>query len=147
MKIKGTSGDDYLFGSEGRDTIKGGRGNDTIDGQLGRDKLFGGQGQDTFILSYGDAVDRIVDFNPRQDTIAVYHGAILDDFFPNVTLGSDKGPVTFNTAPGVQDDFDFSYRNGVLRYDYDGAAPFPALPIAKLASGLHGVEDAIDLFA
>ncbi len=52
-KIKGTKGDDVIFGYGGKDKLKGGKGDDILDGGAGKDKLVGGKGDDTLIGGAG----------------------------------------------------------------------------------------------
>ena len=51
--IRGTAGNDTLFGTDLFDTINGDAGDDTIDGGGGNDKMAGGTGNDTFIGGAG----------------------------------------------------------------------------------------------
>jgi Ca2+-binding RTX toxin-like protein len=79
--IYGTSGNDYLLGSEeddtisddeGNDTLIGGSGDDRLVGGGGNDTLTGGEGKDTFVLYYsGGGIDTITDFSVKQDYISV----------------------------------------------------------------------------
>jgi predicted extracellular nuclease len=61
-----------LLGTAGANTLVGGAGHDTITGRQGRDVLTGGGGDDDFVytsvLDYGD---RILDFQPGADRLAV----------------------------------------------------------------------------
>lgn len=47
-QVRGSRGDDRLFGSPSRDALFGGGGDDVITGRGGRDTLDGGRGNDTF---------------------------------------------------------------------------------------------------
>ena len=84
--ILGTSANDRLIGSEigneifgynGNDILIGDGGDDALHGGLGRDTLTGGAGADEFIFDTKVAskrnanIDRIKDFNPKQDTIVL----------------------------------------------------------------------------
>ncbi|MDI6728498.1 MAG: calcium-binding protein [Thermodesulfovibrionales bacterium] len=51
--IKGTDGDDYLWGRGSDDTFDAGAGNDYIYGELGNDTIFGGDGDDELL---GDGI-------------------------------------------------------------------------------------------
>ncbi|MCC7272964.1 MAG: hypothetical protein IT561_09860 [Alphaproteobacteria bacterium] len=55
-------GNDYLNGNLGRDSLRGEDGNDTLEG---------GPGLDTFYFGSGGGDDRIVDFAPTEDAIAL----------------------------------------------------------------------------
>ena len=61
-----------LMGTPGVDTLVGGAGHDTLTGRQGRDLLTGGGGDDRFVYtSILDAGDRITDFQPGHDVLAV----------------------------------------------------------------------------
>ena len=71
-RIKGTSGNDYLVGTNGKDEIKGGKGRDFIDGRGGDDLLIGGKGRDVFFIDDITADrDRILDFQQGKDVIMI----------------------------------------------------------------------------
>ncbi len=53
-KIDGRDGDDTIFGLSGNDELKGGKGDDTLDGGDGKDRLDGGKGNDTLFGGAGD---------------------------------------------------------------------------------------------
>ena len=54
--IKGSKGDDVLYGGSGDDKIKGGSGNDTIYAGDGDDSATGGKGDDVIYLGDGDDI-------------------------------------------------------------------------------------------
>jgi Tol biopolymer transport system component len=56
--IYGRGGDDEIVGGKGKDTIYGGYGNDIIDAREGRDRVFGGPGKDK-VKSRDGSRDRI----------------------------------------------------------------------------------------
>jgi hypothetical protein len=72
--IFGQDGNDFLFGDSGSNLVFGGGGNalyggkgdDHLYGSSDSDVLDGGPGHDVF--DCGEGVDRIVDFNPKEDT-------------------------------------------------------------------------------
>ena len=72
--IFGQDGNDFLFGDSGSNLVFGGGGNalyggkgdDHLYGSSDSDVLDGGPGHDVF--DCGEGVDRIVDFNPQEDT-------------------------------------------------------------------------------
>jgi Ca2+-binding RTX toxin-like protein len=64
--IKGTTGNDTLFGTDLFDTINGSAGDDIIDGGAGNDKMAGDTGNDTFI---GGAGADFMDGGSGVDTI------------------------------------------------------------------------------
>lgn len=71
VRTTGSGADDVLQGFRGHDAVAGGGGNDVIDGGAGNDVLSGGTGADTFVFRAGMGVDRITDFQPGVDRIAV----------------------------------------------------------------------------
>ncbi|WP_342077705.1 fasciclin domain-containing protein [Yoonia sp. SS1-5] len=99
-RLYGGKGDDMVSGGAGRDMIFGGRGDDIINGGTEDDMLFGGRGADTFIFVEGDGMDKIRDFNHRQDQIdlSAYGFDGIDDLgistsghSTHIDLGNDDG--------------------------------------------------------
>lgn len=82
VTIRGTSGDDTLNGTPGRDVIWGGGGNDTINGRAGDDVVCAGGGDDLVIggpgndLVTGNGGDDEIDGGLGQDEL--YGGAGAD---------------------------------------------------------------------
>ena len=77
-EINGRSGDDRIYGEQGRDILNGGGGDDeiyggedkdTINGGAGDDWLDGGPGDDTFVFEPGSGNDYIMDFTDTEDMI------------------------------------------------------------------------------
>jgi Ca2+-binding RTX toxin-like protein len=58
--LKGQAGNDKLYGGTGNDKLYGGTGDDTLDGGLGNDKLYGGTGNDTYIVDSTN--DNLIEF-------------------------------------------------------------------------------------
>ena len=69
--LTGNSGNNILVGGLGRDRLNGGAGNDTLTGSQGNDILEGGAGADVFVVSPGDGVDRVLDFELGVDLIDI----------------------------------------------------------------------------
>lgn len=67
--------DTQIAGNSGDNTIYGGAGNDRIAGGTGNDLLIGGRGADVFAFGPGDGRDTILDFDIRQDRLAIADGA------------------------------------------------------------------------
>ena len=108
----GGADNDTLFGNDGNDALDGGRGNDTLTGGSGRDSLLGndgndiliggtnndtltgGLGRDTFVLSLGEGIDTITDFDTK-DLIGLAGGLGIGDlaFAGNDILVSDTNQV------------------------------------------------------
>ena len=73
-QISGDAGNDTLQGGAGNDTLVGGDGNDILIPGAGQDTLSGGAGRDRFRFekgSTGKPLDKITDFNPKQDIIEI----------------------------------------------------------------------------
>ena len=75
--LAGTAGDDLISGSAGDDLLYGGAGNDILLDGTGLDRMVGGAGADSFVLSVDAQTDRILDFDPAQDSIDLSAWAFL----------------------------------------------------------------------
>ena len=64
--LSGDRGNDLLTGGSGRDVLLGGDGDDTLIGGANNDTLTGGNGRDTFVLSVGEGIDTITDFDSKD---------------------------------------------------------------------------------
>lgn len=67
--LSGGDGADILEGGAGGDLLIGGAGDDVLNGGPGSDRLIGGAGADLFAWDGGH--DRILDFDPAQDRLAL----------------------------------------------------------------------------
>lgn len=68
--IKAGSGNDTIIGFEGNDRLRGGHGDDEIFvGGSGVSKVWGGSGADRFYLSEGPGRTTILDYVPGEDTL------------------------------------------------------------------------------
>ncbi|GHC47700.1 S8 family serine peptidase [Neogemmobacter tilapiae] len=74
-RLAGDSRQNRLIGDDGRDWLSGRGGADRLEGGGGRDILIGGQGADVFVLTDGGA-DRLVDFDPKEDRLALPRGLL-----------------------------------------------------------------------
>jgi len=90
--IEGGAGGDMLLGNEGHDIINGGSGNDflisgagndTLDSGTGDDNLFGGAGADQFLLTPGQGMDTVFDFEDGTDLFSLGGGLNFNDL--NIT--------------------------------------------------------------
>ncbi|EDX83384.1 type I secretion target GGXGXDXXX repeat protein domain protein [Synechococcus sp. PCC 7335] len=92
--LDGGRGNDLLTGGSGRDILLGNDGNDILDGGADNDMLSGGQGRDTFVLSLGDGVDTIIDFDTK-DLIGLAGGLTIGDlsFVGNNIIATDTSEV------------------------------------------------------
>jgi Ca2+-binding RTX toxin-like protein len=88
----GTTGDDVITGTDGRDSITGGLGNDTLNGLGRRDFIFGGRGKDT--IDAGDGNDLVFAGN-NDDTV---NGGLGND-----RIFAQRGVDNVNGGPGNDD--------------------------------------------
>ena len=124
--ISGGAGNDLLNGGAGNDNLKGGTGNDILIPGAGRDRLYGGEGRDRFRFDRdstgGSQLDKIVDFNPKQDIIEISRSLLpgsglkqlkKTDFAVVDSIGSanatakliyekSSGTVFYNPTKGVE---------------------------------------------
>lgn len=133
----GTKAADHWAGGSLADTIKGGGGNDVLSGGQGHDTLTGGAGRDTFVFDTKPSAanaDRITDFAPGTDTIALDHAV-----FTKLAAGH-LAPGAFVAGAKAHDGGDhvlYNPANGHLSYDPDGSGAQPAVLVATLAAHLH----------
>ncbi|SCY95101.1 calcium-binding protein [Microvirga guangxiensis] len=141
LKLTGNALNNGINGNRGRDTLKGLGGNDTLNGKQGSDILYGGKGQDTFVfdthLSAGN-IDKICDFNFRQDTIHLDNA-----IFRKLGGGSINKPgklkkAFFTVGKEAKDGNDYivyDKEKGALYYDYDGSGQGAAVLFARFKAG------------
>ncbi|MEH1902576.1 MAG: hypothetical protein V7L04_14460 [Nostoc sp.] len=101
--IQGTSGNDYLTGTQGDNQIYGYGGNDTLIGGSGDNYLVGGDGDDiltggtgrnTFVLYYsGGGIDTITNFSPAKDVIE-----ITPSLIPYEYIGTSSSLINYKLA-------------------------------------------------
>jgi len=139
----GGAGSDVLNGNVVANRLKGNAGNDLLAGQAGNDLLIGGAGADTFAfstaLNSATNVDRIVDFNVRDDTIRLARG-VFSAFTSTGTMAAGAfciGP----TAHDRDDRIVYDSATGALAYDPDGSGSAAALKFAQLVGGLRLTAD------
>ena len=77
-RIWGFEGDDLLDGGRGRDVIRGGFGRDAIWGGAGKDLLRGGDGGDDFWFNTRHSFDIIADFRGRDALIIDVEGRAFE---------------------------------------------------------------------
>ncbi|WP_262029727.1 S8 family serine peptidase [Microvirga sp. Mcv34] len=139
----GSSANDVFVGGRGRDTIMGGAGNDKISGGYGNDTLYGQAGSDIFVFdnALGSSktdrkvnFDKIVDFNPVQDTIYL-ENAIFKKLTKTKTLSSKFFTVS-SKATDKYDYIGYDKKTGVVWYDADGSGSKAAIEFAQLSKNL-----------
>ncbi|NIX76313.1 hypothetical protein [Microvirga terricola] len=136
LKLRGTAGNDTLYGELGNDTLSGGAGNDLLAGDLGQDYMATGTGKDIVMFNTRPISanrDKVADFDPRLDSI------YLDNaFFPKLgKAGTLQKPVKLNKAffaydapKDANDYLIYNRKTGVLSYDADGSGAGKAVDIA-----------------
>ena len=145
-KMDGRGGNDTLFGADGNDTLIGGPGNDFLYAGFGNDNLDGGSGQnvlhgdlgnDYFAFSALDGLSQVLDFGPGD-----YVG-VARDVFPDI---GPKGPidpdiVEFNvfTPSGPDTRFFFTPTKGFY-FDGNGNAPGGQHQIGQFSSGIPEID-------
>ncbi len=132
----GNDGVNILKGGAGNDILNGGAGNDTLYGQEGKDILTGGSGRDIFVFdkkpNKSTNVDRITDFNSRDDSIYV------ENKYFKVGSGTASNPKKMASkyfyagakAHDKDDRFIYDKKKGILYYDKDGAGGTAQIKIA-----------------
>lgn len=131
--IKGTSGDDFLLGTEFRDRIngrggndkleglsgddilRGGSGDDNLDGGLGKDTLIGGTGSDFY---YNNSTDTIIEYcNQGFDGLTSSVSYKLGDNLEYLTL---TGSSAISAKGNVLDNQIFGNDGNNFLYGGDG---------------------------
>jgi|GEM_PF-1140959 len=134
-KINGSAFNDKLTGNHLANILLGGSGNDLLNGSLGTDLLKGGIGQDSFLFNTNLGVtnsDKIIDFNPADDTIQLDNA-----IFTKLTSSGVLNPTFFKIGTTASDHNDYIVYNsntGGLYYDADGNGSAVAIQIALLGS-------------
>jgi Ca2+-binding RTX toxin-like protein len=131
-----------LTGNALNNVIEGNDAANKIAGGSGKDILSGGQGKDAFVfntkLNKKTNVDRIVDFNVKDDTIQLDNaffkklgktGKLKSDFF---TVGTK--------AKDANDHIVYNSKTGVLYYDADGSGKGAAIHFATLNNKLKTLK-------
>lgn len=131
--MEGLRGNDTLEGNAGNDRMKGGAGNDLLVGGMGKDVMTGGAGADEFRFhTAAEGGDRITDFSPGQDHIAL--DAAGFGLPAALTAGVDfiSGPGAAAVAAVATVLYDAA--TGVLSYDADGTGAGAAVTLATLTN-------------
>lgn len=108
--LRGNESGNLLIGTAAADSLDGGGGADLLRGGAGADTLTGGLGADRFELRPGEGVDRITDFTPGLDQLAILGfgldaSAVLARLTPvlgglSLDLGLGTGVFLAGVAPG-----------------------------------------------
>ncbi|WP_198377683.1 hypothetical protein [Neoroseomonas rubea] len=123
-----------VTGNAAANRLDGGGGDDTLAGGLGFDTLVGGAGADRFLFAgLGQGADRILDFSPVDDVIALARagfGNLLPAGALDAARFSDTGGATIAGPQLV-----YTPATGILRWDADGTGAGAAANIAILMPG------------
>ena len=134
-RLTGSDGRNVLDGAGGNDALVGDSGNDTLLGGAGRDTLAGGAGEDRFdfdsALDTAANADRIVDFNPTDDTIRLDNDVFTAFVTKNVALAGSA----FYAGVAAHDAGDriiYDAGTGSVYYDADGTGAAASTLFATL---------------
>jgi Ca2+-binding RTX toxin-like protein len=134
----GEAGSDLIYGLAGNDVLKGEAGNDKLYGGLGKDVLTGGLGQDVFVFdskpNKATNLDKIIDFNVRDDTIHLAKAAFSKIAKKGVL--SSKAFYKGAKAHDADDRIIYDSKTGALFYDQDGKGAKVAIQMATLSKNL-----------
>jgi Ca2+-binding RTX toxin-like protein len=105
--LYGYEGNDWLFGNGGDDLIDGGEGVDYLYGQEGNDVLYGQAGTDYLYSGYGDDV---LDGGEGDDFLSGEYGNdVLDGGLGNDSLSGDLGNDLYLFGRGLGQDTIYNY--------------------------------------
>lgn len=140
--IKGNTGANKVNGNAGNDKLYGNAGNDKLYGSTGNDVLSGGTGKDAFVFhtkpNARTNLDKIVDFNPVDDTIWLDNAV----FTKLGKVGSTSQPALLKPgylalgtkAKDANDYLIYDKGTGKLFYDADGSGQGAAVHLATLSN-------------
>ena len=94
--LYGGAGDDTLYGDGGDDELYGDGGDDELYGGNGDDELEGGAGADTFVFAAGHGTDTITDFNPEESDLIDVSAFAGITAFANLSLTDDDADVVLD---------------------------------------------------
>ena len=136
--LKGSSGNDVFVGGGNADQFDGAFGDDKLSGGLGNDILTGDKGRDIFVFDTGlnkkTNVDKIVDFNHRDDTIHLAK-SVFSKIAKKGVLSS-KAFWVGDKAHDASDRIVYNKKTGALFYDQDGNGAKAAVQFATLPKKL-----------
>ena len=145
-KVKGTNKNDSYKGTDFKDKIDLGKGNDVLNGKGGKDVLKGGKGKDVFEFDTAlgpSNVDKIKDFNPKDDTIH-----LSSAIFAGLATGKldSSAFVIGKEAADANDRIIYDKKSGAVSFDADGAGGASAIQFAKLSKNLDLSADDFFVF-
>jgi Ca2+-binding RTX toxin-like protein len=134
--IAGNSANNLLRGNAGVDRLIGGSGNDILVGGAGNDILTGGNGRDRFTFNLpNERIDRITDFNPLDDTIAISASGFGGGLVAGAAITAAQLRIGAS-ATTTSHRFIYNSSNGALFFDADGTGAIAQVQIASLNAGL-----------
>ncbi|MFM6041758.1 MAG: calcium-binding protein, partial [Dolichospermum sp.] len=123
-------------GTNGKDVLLGTTANDYLIGGAGDDNLTGGAGGDLFSFATANlGNDRIMDFDPGQDTILVSAAGFGGGLIAGDTITAAQFFLG-STATNASQRFIYNSTNGALWFDVDGNGSQVGKQIATLNTGL-----------
>ncbi|MFM6842816.1 MAG: beta strand repeat-containing protein [Dolichospermum sp.] len=123
-------------GTNGNDVLLGTTANDYLIGGAGDDNLTGGAGGDLFSFATANlGNDRIMDFDPGQDTILVSAAGFGGGLIAGDTITAAQFFLG-STATNASQRFIYNSTNGALWFDVDGNGSQVGKQIATLNTGL-----------
>ena len=133
-RITGNSVGNSIRGRQGNDILNGGAGADVMSGDEGNDLVAGGAGADNFRFRTAlGAVnqDRIVDFNPAEDTIQFERSIVAALPVGPLAAAAFKSGLN-GAAADTSDRIIYNTTNGQVWYDSDGIGATAAQLVATL---------------
>ena len=136
--IIGGAGNNYRTGEAGKDRLSGGAKADLLHGGTGNDAMTGGAGGDMFYFDFAPTaggVDRITDFQHREDLFAINHLV-----FPNVgPLGGMTNHWFHSGDPAREGRQGITYiqETGEVFSDGDGIGLLPRVLFALVDPGMN----------
>jgi Ca2+-binding RTX toxin-like protein len=126
----GSSDSNMITGGALADDLSGLSGNDILIGGSGADILQGGTGSDQFRYIGGETgLDRILDFQPDTDKIALMGTAFIHTARVDFISNAAPAPTTTNST------FLYNVNNGIIFFDADGTGAAAAVQLAQLNVG------------
>ena len=136
--IIGEAGNSYRTGEAGKDRLSGGAKADLLHGGTGNDAMTGGAGGDMFYFDFAPTaggVDRITDFQHREDLFAINHLV-----FPNVCpLGGMTNHWFYSGDKAREGRQGITYfqETGEVFSDGDGIGLLPRVLFALVDPGMN----------
>ena len=101
--VHGGNGNDTLWGESGDDRLNGGDGDDVLFGGQGTDYLVGGKGADTYVFSFGEGKDTIIDNVGEHNALQFGQNISVNDLHIDVATdvrGNTDWKITIKGSEG-----------------------------------------------